>query len=633
MTALRIVQVVVSLSFLALGIFTVADWLRYRDRSRGYLALALATLGLTSALGQLETLTGNAGGELVSAISLLLFMTSGYALLLFRDTFIPLSFRIRVGAGVFCVAALVGYLVVGYPSGGTTRPTPAQSAALIGLILVWSACVLEPVVRFWLASSNRPAVQRARLRALAGGYSAIVFILLVAGFGGSAVSSVTAQWLIESIVIVALPLLLVGFAPPIWLRRIWRQDEIDQLRAAVHELVLFSPDRKTLAQRSADWAIRQVGAASAAIFDGDGTLMVAHGIDPEAARRLATHVDPKAPKLMATPGAPRPDAIVLPLALDSGTGSLVVVSGPFTPFFGTDEVNQLRAYTVNIVAALDRARVTERLNALDRMKSQFLNLASHELRSPLGVITGYMSMLEQGAFGQLKEQGLRAIEVVKAKTIEMNLLIAQMLDAARLEEGKLVLRRDHLDLREIASQAVAGVRPSASPQHQLTLDLPPATVPVFGDPDRLSTIITNLLENAVKYSPDGGLVETVVSSGEGQATLTVRDQGVGIAAEDMARLFNRFERLQNPQTRHVGGTGLGLYLSRELARQHGGDIEVHSEPGKGSTFVLTLPVTRSVALEAAPDGSTELPPVVEEPVGAGPRLRVIPTEGEESQPA
>src|SRR6202022_4349729 len=140
-------------------------------------------------------------------------------------------------------------------------------------------------------------------------------------------------------------------------------------------------------------------------------------------------------QLLSTPGSSRDDAIVLPLPLDTGTGAMVVVSGPYTPFFGTDEVGRLRGYAANITAALDRTRVTERLAAVERTKSQFLNLASHELRSPLGVINGYLSMLEQGSLGQLKESGVRAIEVLKAKALEMNMLIAQMLEAARLGDG------------------------------------------------------------------------------------------------------------------------------------------------------------------------------------------------------
>jgi signal transduction histidine kinase len=508
------------------------------------------------------------------------------------------------------------------PSDPHQRPTAIQSVATILLVVVWSACVIEPIIRFWIASGRRPAVQRARLRAIAAGYGAIVAILLVAGFGGASATDPVVQWLFEAVAVVALPLLYASFAAPRWLRRLWRQGEEEQYREAVHELVLFSPDRATLARRAAEWGLRLVGAEGIAIVDANGEMLALRGLAGDAAHQLAARVDPKGqPALFATPGSSREDAIVVPLPLDLGMGAMVVVSGPYTPFFGTDEVSRLRGYAANITAALDRARVTERLAALEKTKTQFLNLASHELRSPLGVINGYLSMLEQGSLGQLQESGLRAIEVLKAKTAELNVLVAQMLDAARLEDGRLALNRDRVDLREIAAEAMQVVRPLAGPDHVLTLETPPLPVTVMGDADRIKTIVSNLLENAIKYSPNGGRIQCRVSIEDGvAATLRVVDGGVGIAREDLARLFNRFERIEHRETSHVGGTGLGLYLSRELARQHGGDIHVESQPHSGSTFTLTLPFV--------PAATDVAEPVTGEPEPAAPRLHVVGAEAD-----
>ena len=617
--ALHLVQAVVSLSFLALGLLTVVDWLRHRERSRRYLALAFMTLGLTGALSQVNTMTGYRLGALVGDLTLILFMTSGFALLLFRDSFIPLSGRLRVGALMVCVGATALALATMVPAAPSIKPTGLQFAATVALVVVWSACVIEPIVRFWGASRGRPAVQRARLRAVAGGYGAIVIILLVAGFGGSAATSLAAAWLFELIAVIALPLLYVSFAPPKWLRRLWRQQEEDQFRDAVYDLVLFSPDRPTLAKRAAEWGLRLVGADGVAIFDANGEILALRGIDPEPASQLAQQADQhRQAQLLATSGSSRNNAIVLPLPLDIGAGAMVVVSGPYTPFFGSDEVGRLRSYAANITAALDRARVTERLAALEKTKSQFLNLASHELRSPLGVINGYLSMLEQGALGQLTESGVRAVEVLKTKALEMNLLVTQMLDAARLEDGRLALKRDRVDLRDVAGEALQVVRPLAAAGHDLSLETPPRQVIVFGDVDRLTTIISNLLENAIKYSPEGGKIRCIVGAVEHTASVSVVDNGVGVAREDIPRLFKRFERIENRKTSHVAGTGLGLYLSRELARQHGGDIQVESGPDAGSTFTLSLPL--AVPLHEAIETVSPTP----EPA---PRLHIV-TDGE-----
>jgi signal transduction histidine kinase len=171
----------------------------------------------------------------------------------------------------------------------------------------------------------------------------------------------------------------------------------------------------------------------------------------------------------------------------------------------------------------------------------------------------------------------------------------------------------------LASGAMQVVGPVASAAHELTLETPAGEVMVFGDDDRIVTIISNLLENAIKYSPDGGKIQCIVAVADGEAHLTVIDHGVGIEASELPRLFNRFERIQNQRTSHVSGAGIGLYLSRELARQHGGDIRVESQPGTGSTFTLVLPL--AIAQSEAPQEPME-------PEPSAPRLHVVAAEGE-----
>lgn len=622
--ALRLVQYAVSAGFVALSVIILIDWLRYREGSRGYLALAIGLLGVTSLLGRISAITGTRFAVILGILSLTAFMASGYMLLIFRDSFVPLTRRLRLGALAAVVVATGFDLVVMPP--GARRLGPLQSLAVILLVSVWAGCVLEPIARLWLASRGRPAVQRARLRALSAGYAGLVTVVLIAGIGGSAAATPPVQLGIQLVALIVIPLLYAGFAPPRWLRRTWREAEEDELRGAIQDLLLFSPDWATLAHRGAEWARRLVGADGVAVVEPNGDLLAIHGMRGEDARPLAAQASPDGqPTLVATPGSNRPNAIVIRLPLDTGAGALVVVSGPFTPFFGSDEMDRLWYYATNITAALDRARMTERMAALEKTKSQFLNLASHELRSPLGVINGYLSMLEQGSLGQLKEPGVRAIEVLKAKALEMNMLIGQMLEAARLEDGRLALKRDRLDLRLVAKEALATIGPLATERHHIVLDDAPEPIYVIGDEDRLVTIVSNLLENAIKYSPHGGNVHCMVLAQDGSGAITVQDGGVGIAAEDLPRLFNRFERIRNRETSHVGGTGLGLYLSRELARQHGGDLAVDSRPGKGSSFTLTIPIAAPRQDLAQQPATTLEPAPPAPPALEAPRLRVVPS--------
>jgi signal transduction histidine kinase len=136
----------------------------------------------------------------------------------------------------------------------------------------------------------------------------------------------------------------------------------------------------------------------------------------------------------------------------------------------------------------------------------------------------------------------------------------------------------------------AAVSQTLPQTHRLELELPREPVEVEADPERLATIVTNLVDNAVKYSPAGGEVRIKLGCADGTALVQVRDEGIGIGADDQAKLFTRFGRVVTPDSQDIAGTGLGLYLSRELARLHGGDITVDSAPGRGSTFTLSLPV-------------------------------------------
>ena len=232
----------------------------------------------------------------------------------------------------------------------------------------------------------------------------------------------------------------------------------------------------------------------------------------------------------------------------------------------------------------------ERMADLERVKTQFLNVASHELRGPLSVARGYASMLADGSFGPPEATDARgAVPVILAKLEEMNQLVDSMLDTARLEEHRLVLAREVTDLRQLVDRSVDAVELLLTPRHELRWRRPRGSIAVDCDRARITIVITNLLQNAIKYSPEGGIVEVFLAADGAWTTLTVWDQGLGIADADLPRLFTRFGRIVTPRNSHIQGTGLGLYLARELARMHEGDLVVTSAAGRGSSFTLVLP--------------------------------------------
>lgn len=557
------------------------------------LAGALDSIALVALIGRLSPFLPASLGPPINVLLLAAFMTSGYFLLRFRDTFIPLSDRARMAARILLGVSIVdGILLVTVLQNG---PRPIVSLVLFEYVGAWAIFIGEPIVRFWLASISLPSVQKIRMRFLSGGFAVWILIVIVSSVAGAATQSPLAVLITQLIALATVPLIYFSFSPPALLRRLWRMSEESALRGSMQDLLIFSPSRQALAERAIFWAVRLVGATAGFVVDSDGKIMAVIGMDKSEAATLSSRSESSA---QVSAG----QLITAPLHLSEGPGKLAVVAGPFSPVFGSEEIAQLKAYANSVTAGLERARVTERMTAIEKNKTQFLNLASHELRGPVTVIRGYVSMLEDGMLGKLNERGRKAAAVMAAKVSEMNELIEEMIDAARLEDGGLTMRPVELDLRDVVREATDVVAPMVDGEHRIELDLPDRRVRVKADPDRTRTIITNLLSNAIKYSPSGGQIVCSVRARGGTARVAVTDEGLGIARESMPILFTRFGRVVTPETEHLKGTGLGLFLSRQLARLQGGDITVVSEPRKGSTFTLHLPVaTRTDAQTHEPD--------------------------------
>ena len=231
----------------------------------------------------------------------------------------------------------------------------------------------------------------------------------------------------------------------------------------------------------------------------------------------------------------------------------------------------------------------DRSAELERTKTEFLNLASHELRGPLTVIRGYNSMFEDGSIPP--EQVAPVARILETKLAQMDRLIEQMLETARLEHDQLELNREKFDLRWVAQEQVDIFRPLAQ-GHTFAVDAAQQPLVVEGDRSRIGTIVANLMDNALKYSPHGGEICCATGRRGAKVFVSVSDQGVGIAPDHMTRLFTRFGRLPTEQNVTIAGTGLGLFLCKEIAQRHGGDITVTSAPGAGSVFTLLLPAVR-----------------------------------------
>jgi PAS domain S-box-containing protein len=228
--------------------------------------------------------------------------------------------------------------------------------------------------------------------------------------------------------------------------------------------------------------------------------------------------------------------------------------------------------------------------AVDKLKDDFVATASHELRTPLSAIYGAAKTLRRADV--LGEDGVeRLIGIISSESERLARVIDDILFASHLDSGRLRLASERVDVAALATDVVDSMRPQVEEDVRLELDVPSNDAPVVDvDPTKLRRVLTNLLENAVKYSPEGGSVVLRVDAADGRLRVHVADEGLGIARAEQERIFEKFYRADPQLARGVGGTGLGLYICRELVQRMGGEIEVDSEPGRGSTFTVELPV-------------------------------------------
>lgn len=246
--------------------------------------------------------------------------------------------------------------------------------------------------------------------------------------------------------------------------------------------------------------------------------------------------------------------------------------------------------------AAEKSRLYDEVRDALRLRDEFLAIASHELKTPLTSLLGIAQLLARRTLEQdsLNERDRRAIRIIFEQGLRLNQMIEMLFDLARMDRGDFVINLGPVDLPALLRDVVEAVRP-VQEQHTLELFTPPGTLIVAGDTLRLEQVFHNLISNAIKYSPNGGVVQVEVAEVDGLARVVVIDHGMGIPADSLPQLFQRFYRAPNITYRHISGMGVGLYIVQEIIRHHGGRVEVMSTEGEGSTFTVWLPLQPAAA--------------------------------------
>jgi signal transduction histidine kinase len=282
--------------------------------------------------------------------------------------------------------------------------------------------------------------------------------------------------------------------------------------------------------------------------------------------------------------------LVAPLVVGGETIGLLAMARTLDEPFDPAAVQSLQHFSTLGALLLRNARLIAQAQAAERAKSEFMSIAVHELRAPLTVTSGYLGMAIEGAFGELPA-GLKAVlETAQAKTAEAKVLADELLTVARLEGKALTPILEPLSLMEALQEAVTRARPRAA-LISATLRIEPGQdVTMMADRVQVGKILDNLLNNALTYAGHPPTIRLRARPEGDQVVVTIADDGSGISPADQTRIFKRFARGTDKLSLEKPGSGLGLYLSRGLAEQMGGSLQLQSsQPGKGSTFVLRLP--------------------------------------------
>jgi PAS domain S-box-containing protein len=353
-------------------------------------------------------------------------------------------------------------------------------------------------------------------------------------------------------------------------RRLDRQVEQQRIELERHARVLEHVDRGVFVVDDAG-VIRYWNPAARAITGLETTALIGQRADEALPGWDA--VGPEVP-VSTEPGPGSVAAKTLPLEID-GRELWISISGV--------------EFEDGIVYAF-RNLTEER--ALDELKSDFIATVSHELRTPLAAIYGCARTLLRTDLSLAEPDRSRLLEVIAQESERLTRIVSDILLANQIDAGRLRISDHEFDVAGLARGVVEQVEASLTGSEAISLELiaPQVVAPVSGDADKLRQVLLNLVDNAIKYSPDGGRVEVEVVQRDSGLRIAVRDNGLGISHGEQQRIFGKFYRVDPQQTRGVGGTGLGLYICRELVRRMDGRVSVSSTEGEGSTFVVELPL-------------------------------------------
>lgn len=547
----------------------------------------------------------------VGVLSLL--MALPYFLLRLVDDYVGVSARVMSGVAVGLVLSVLAVAA----ARGHHLPLPV-TLLLVSYFAVVSGYVVAAVIR---AARHASGVTQQRMNAVALGTACLGLVIVLAGLRAVFPGAPRSAWsIVTDVVSLGTGLsFFIAFVPPNWLRRTWQEPALRAFLGRAASLPRL-PDTGSIVVELERGAGRSLGTQHAVIGLWNPSAGALEFEFQEAENR-APLVDSVArvafskqePVFSADATAEYPEdaetyrrfgvnsALAVPITVGDQKLGVLSVYAPRAPIFAEDDLELIRlladqaAVILESRALIDEAARVQAREEATRLKDDFLSAAAHDLKTPLTAVIAQAQLLERRARRKPDEPpDLQGIERIVREAQRLRHLVTELLDVGRVEQGKILDRQTEVDLVELVRRSCER---HSTGQHVCAFE---TDAPVTGTYDevRIGQLVDNLLENAVKYSPDGGTIDVRLRLTDDTAYLSVSDRGIGIPAGDVEHLFDRFHRGSNVDDRRFSGMGLGLFICKAIAEQHGGRLWATSDgPGQGSTFHLVLPVLPHALVE------------------------------------
>jgi signal transduction histidine kinase len=560
-----------------LGVLALRLWLARRDAAQGWIAATFGLLGAVVVFARVlptdTTVTWVAWATRVLVAVLVLFP---YFLFRFMATFQRQPPWVSRGAAA-ATAVVAGWalLLPKIPGPGEARPA-SFTVYVYALLLQWTVLSVLVAARLWLAGRGQPTVARRRMRTLALGSVGVAVALLLSGTSNPGTDVQPLQIVTQVLVLLSAPLFLLGFAPPAAVLTYWRRRDEQALRDA--EIGLMTAlEPADVAESLLPRVTRLIGGRGAAIVARDGSIVGAHALDERQRATLGTAAAAQSHEGIVVA---HDDALWVPL----GVGWLVVLTTPFTPFFGREESRALLALGVLTDLALSRAALFERERLNTETMRDFVAIASHDLRTPTAVVTGYASLLQTRWSEISDKQKQDMVDAIGRQATHLARLIEDLLTVSQIEADAVHAVPHDVDLHAAVAELIGDLGPDYA---AVALDVEPG-LRAYVDPQHLTRILTNYVKNALVYGAPPVAVRA--RARDGRADILVADSGPGVPPEFRPRLFEKFARADRKTSKATQGTGLGLSIVRGLARAAGGDAWYEPNAPTGSVFGVRLPV-------------------------------------------